>query len=297
MPDPRPQQHRRKRRPLPNQAPGQDETGTRAYSGTHITQSGRTRYTYDAQGRLIARTTITLSGKTLTWTFRWNAEDRLTQVITPERAVWRYCYDALGRRITRERLSHDGSPEETYTYTWDGAQLAEQDDGHTTLTWDYTGLLPLAQREAKRGDSQEEVDRRFFAIVTDLSGAPTALVSPEGSIAWRARTTAWGATQWNRNATAYTPLRYPGQAFDAETGLHYNFNRYYDPATGRYISPDPLGLAPAPNHYSYAPNPFTLWDPLGLAGCTADRWPSQASVVARGAGRYRLGRQDPEETS
>ncbi|MGW2587295.1 hypothetical protein ACWCYZ_39505 [Streptomyces virginiae] len=93
---------------LPNQAPGQDETGTSGYSGTRITRSGRTSYAYDAQGRLIARTTTTLSGKILTWTFSWNAEDRLTQVITPEHAVWRYCYDALGRRITRERLGHDG---------------------------------------------------------------------------------------------------------------------------------------------------------------------------------------------
>ncbi|MGW2517570.1 RHS repeat-associated core domain-containing protein [Streptomyces sp. NPDC001617] len=59
------------------------------------------------------------------------------------------------------------------------------------------------------------------------------------------------------------PLRYPGQYVDAETGLHYN-NRYYDPDLGRYTTPDPLGLAPAVNHYTYVPNPFTL------AGCTAD---------------------------
>ncbi|MDQ0946052.1 RHS repeat-associated protein [Streptomyces sp. V1I1] len=82
--------------------------------------------------------------------------------------------------------------------------------------------------------------------------------------------TAWGITQWNRDSTAYTPLRYPGQYFDPETGLHYNVNRYYDPDLGRYITPDPLGLAPAINHYAYVPNPFTLADPLGLAGCDAD---------------------------
>ncbi|MEU1465049.1 RHS repeat-associated core domain-containing protein [Streptomyces sp. NPDC005727] len=58
--------------------------------------------------------------------------------------------------------------------------------------------------------------------------------------------------------------------FDFETGLHYNVNRYYDPHLGRYLSPDPPGLAPAANHYAYVPNLFTLIDPLGLAGCTAD---------------------------
>ncbi|MFJ3637827.1 RHS repeat-associated core domain-containing protein [Streptomyces sp. NPDC090112] len=177
-------------------------------------------------------------------------------------------------------------PTQTYTYTWDGPQLAEQADGHTTLTWDYTGLFPLAQRETKKRVDQEDVDRRFFAIVADLSGAPTALISPDGSIAWRARSTVWGATQWNRDATAYTPLRHPGQSFDPETGLHYNFNRYYDPATGRYISPDPLGLAPAINHYTYVANPFTLWDPLGLAGCSADpTWGGRVRFVRDEHGR------------
>nr|WP_276311269.1 RHS repeat-associated core domain-containing protein [Streptomyces scopuliridis] len=137
-------------------------------------------------------------------------------------------------------------------------------------TRDYAGLRPLAQREFKTDRAQEKIDRRFFAIVTDLSGSPSELVAGDGSLAWRARSTAWGATQWNRDSTAYTPLRYPGQYFDPETGLHYNVNRYYDPDLGRYITPDPLGLAPAVNHYAYVPNPFTLADPLGLAGCEAD---------------------------
>ncbi|MFD3565934.1 RHS repeat-associated core domain-containing protein [Streptomyces sp. NPDC058667] len=95
-------------------------------------------------------------------------------------------------------------------------------------------------------------------------------MTPHGHVAWQARSTAWGATQWNRTAAAYTPLRQPGQYFDPETGLHYNVNRYYDPDLGRYLSPDPLGLAPAINHYAYVANPFTLSDPLGLAGCESD---------------------------
>ncbi|WP_031479179.1 RHS repeat-associated core domain-containing protein [Streptomyces bicolor] len=256
---------------VPAEAPGQDTTGERHYTGSRVAQAGRTRYRYDAQGRLVERRTTTLSGKTLIWAFTWDAEDRLTQVQAPGNTSWRYLYDALGRRIAKQRLSAEGHVAEATTYCWDGAQLAEQHSNGVTLVWDYLGLLPLAQREVKSlSASQEEIDRRFFAIVSDLTGTPSELIAPDGTIAWRGRSTAWGATQSHRAATAYTPLRYPGQYFDPETGLHYNFNRYYDPDLGRYTTPDPLGLAPAVNHYAYVPNPFILADPLGLAGCEND---------------------------
>ena len=271
---------------LPPRAPGQDSTGERTYSGSRVTQAGRTRYEYDAQGRLTQRRVTTLSGKSLTWTFTWDAEDRLTHVHGPGEAAWRYFYDALGRRTAKHRLSADGRIEEVTTYCWDGGQLAEQHGNGVTLVWDYTGLHPLAQREFKADHTQKEIDRRFFAIATDLTGAPSDLIAPDGTFAWHGRSTAWGATQSHRAATAYTPLRYPGQYFDPETGLHYNFNRYYDPELGRYITPDPLGLAPAANHYTYVPNPFTLADPLGLAGCEADpTWGGRVRFVRDEHGR------------
>ncbi|AXY34664.1 RHS repeat-associated core domain-containing protein [Yersinia pseudotuberculosis] len=62
------------------------------------------------------------------------------------------------------------------------------------------------------------------------------------------------------------PLRYAGQYLDDETGLHYTTYRYYAPEVGRFITPDPIGLAGGLNLYQYAPNPLGWIDPLGLAG-------------------------------
>ncbi|MFI8293958.1 putative T7SS-secreted protein [Streptomyces sp. NPDC085614] len=237
--------------------PSHSATGTRAYQGTRITHADAVRYEHDGQGRIVLRQKTRLSRKPDTWRYEWDAEDRLTAVTTPDGTVWRYAYDPLGRRISKQ------SPLETVHFTWDGATLCEQTTENITLSWDYAGVRPLAQTE-RRTDTDDE---RFFAVVTDLIGTPTELVDELGALAWRARTTLWGTTTWTRDATAYTPLRFPGQYFDRESELHYNFFRYYDPESARYLTPDPLGLTPADNPVTYVHNPHTWSDPLGLGPC------------------------------
>ncbi|HHQ4309018.1 TPA: RHS repeat-associated core domain-containing protein [Serratia fonticola] len=70
------------------------------------------------------------------------------------------------------------------------------------------------------------------------------------------------------------PLRFQGQYFDAESGLHYNRYRYYSPETARFITPDPIGLTGGLNQTQYVPNPTGWVDPLGLTsvkrGCPPD---------------------------
>ncbi|WP_255953101.1 putative T7SS-secreted protein [Streptomyces odontomachi] len=292
----------------PDRHPGHEATGERTYEGTRITRAGRVRYAHDALGRITLRQRTRLSRRPDTWRYEWDPEDRLIAVVTPDGTRWRYTYDALGRRTGKQRLAADGETVvERTDFTWDGSTLCEQTTTSeavpqaVTLTWDHRGLTPLAQTEriaravrptpdgtlpAPRPASglsllaededdpiapveDDETASRFFAIVTDLIGTPTELVADDGTVAWHTRATLWGTTTWNRTATAYTPLRFPGQYYDPETGLHYNHFRTYDPETGRYLSADPLGLAPAPNPTLYVGNPHRWADPLGLTatGC------------------------------
>uniref|UniRef100_A0AAU2A7Y6 DUF6531 domain-containing protein n=1 Tax=Streptomyces sp. NBC_00093 TaxID=2975649 RepID=A0AAU2A7Y6_9ACTN len=250
----------------------------RTHDGTLVRRAGHITYVHDAQGRLVRQSRRLLSGGAREWTYTWDAEDRLTQVTTPDGRRWAYVYDGLGRRVAKRLLSDDGSRviEET-VFTWDGSHLAEQSDGTgggATKSWEWapgTNRALLQLDESHTALDEDEVDRRFYAIVTDLVGTPTELVDEEGRVAWRARTTLWGTPFGGGTNDADSlvdcPLRFPGQYHDAETGLHYNFRRYYDPENARYISPDPLGLAPAPNHHAYVVNPLRFTDPLGLVSC------------------------------
>ncbi|MFJ9863701.1 putative T7SS-secreted protein [Streptomyces sp. NPDC101165] len=262
----------------PANHPGQEAVGPRTYTGTRITRAGNVRYEHDALGRITLRQKTRLSRKPDTWCYEWDAEDRLTSVTTPNGTRWRYTYDPLGRRTAKLRLAADGETVvERVDFAWDGTTLCEQTTrspdlpNPVTLTWDHQGLRPLAQTEriTAADAPQDEIDSRFFAIVTDLLGTPSELIDEHGDIAWRTRSALWGTTAWAANSTAYTPLRFPGQYYDPETGLHYNYFRHYDPESAQFLSPDPLGLAPAPNPTTYVVNPHAWADPLGLAptGC------------------------------
>uniref|UniRef100_UPI00069C7E93 DUF6531 domain-containing protein n=1 Tax=Streptomyces avicenniae TaxID=500153 RepID=UPI00069C7E93 len=264
--------------------PGVEAQGDRTYRGTGLRRAGSVHHEYDKAGRVTLRRRTRLSRKPDVWRYAWDAEDRLVAVTTPDGTVWRYLYDPFGRRTAKQRLAADGVgvAEET-VFTWDGTTLVEQTTSGgglpcpVSLTWEHDGLAPLTQTERRAGAAdqadradradradQADIDARFFAIVTDLVGTPTELVDTAGRIVWQGHRTLWGLTAWPPDSAAHTPLRFPGQYHDAESGLHYNYHRYYDPQTARYLSQDPLGLDPAPNPRTYVRNPLEQTDPLGL---------------------------------
>ncbi|MGZ2747564.1 RHS repeat-associated core domain-containing protein [Burkholderia stagnalis] len=115
---------------------------------------------------------------------------------------------------------------------------------------------------------------------SDPNGAPGRVTDVLGRIVWEQRYTAWGGPAETESPHAFDqPLRFQGQYFDEESGLHYNRHRYYDPASGSFISPDPIGLAGGINVYQYAPNPLEWIDPLGLA-----KKPPSTHALRDGAG-------------
>jgi RHS repeat-associated protein len=261
---------------------GSQVAGPREITGTLVTRAGNVRYRHDRQGRVVQRHVVRLSRKPAVWQYQWDAESRLTAVTTPDHVVWRYRYDPFGRRIAKQRVGPGGETLEQTDFTWDGPVLAEQSlaepagRGGQVVTWNYRpgSFTPLTQAEhTSAGDlaeaPQDQIDQRFYAIITDLIGTPAELAAPDGTLAGHQQHTLWGTTAWTGGAQ--TPLRFPGQYADAETGLHYNQHRYYDPAAGVYLTPDPLGLAAAPNPHSYVANPQILADPLGLAPYVADQ--------------------------
>ncbi len=156
------------------------------------------------------------------------------------------------------------------TFVWDGNRLLSETRGGRSHLWIYEddSFASLAQISLRKGYTEHDAEVYWYH--NDVSGMPRELTGVGGEITWWAEYRAWGNTlrvehiATRTGEPVYQPLRYQGQYFDAETGLHYNRFRYYDPDAGRFISQDPIGLAGGINLYQYAPNPLSWIDPFGL---------------------------------
>ncbi|MFZ4169057.1 RHS repeat-associated core domain-containing protein [Enterobacter ludwigii] len=251
-----------------------------------VIRRGDTLCRYDECGRLIVKRRERDGFRPEETHFSWDANDRLIRVLRPDGARWRYRYDAFGRRVSKTREGNVDSARSLLQvdYRWDGDQLvgAQQwlADGSAAraVQWVYEprSFRPLAQVE-KRGETTW-----LHYIVTDLTGTARELCSEEGEVHWRGEQGLWGRYKESKkpvlkdlypgdaaNEEVNCDLRYPGQLYDAESGLYYNRYRYYDPELGQYLSPDPIGLAGGIRPQGYVHNPVEWIDPLGLAGCNA----------------------------
>nr|WP_264080340.1 RHS repeat-associated core domain-containing protein [Taylorella equigenitalis] len=117
------------------------------------------------------------------------------------------------------------------------------------------------------GGGSKGVAPAVYHYVNDQIGTPQILMNADQEVVWEAQSKAWGDTVISAPVSddgVINNHRFQGQYFDAESELHYNTFRYYDPEIGRFISLDPIGLWGGLNNYQYAPNPVEWVDPWGL---------------------------------
>ncbi|MCH5501586.1 RHS repeat-associated core domain-containing protein, partial [Pseudomonas syringae] len=170
-------------------------------------------------------------------------------------SVVSYKYDAFGRRIEKTVDGH------TTEFLWQGERLIAEsaDNRYRTYIYEPGTFRPLAML-----DGEGPLKATPFYYQLDHLGTPQELTDYSGEIMWSAKYRAYGNLATLDIAEIDNPLRFQGQYFDAETGLHYNRHRYYNPGTGRFLTPDPIKLAGGLNNYQYVPNPTGWVDPLGL---------------------------------
>jgi len=259
--------------------------------GDRLLMQGDRHYRYDAAGNRIEERRGT--GGRLVTRYEYDDAQRLVAAHTPKGRT-RYRYDALGRRIGK------ATPEGETLFVWDGAVLLGElaGDGDAFSRWyvyEPASYRPLAcvQRSARTsrarvaaaaGEPAAPARSAVYHYHLDHLGTPREMTDADGRIVWSGRYRAWGALALADVDEIDNPLRLQGQYEDAETGLHYNFQRYYDPRSGRFVTQDPIGLMGGDNVYAWASEPVDWIDPLGLNPALL----SQLGDDANSVGVYRF---------
>lgn len=207
-------------------------------------------YTYNANGH-----TETQTKNGVVTEYIYNHEERLIAVKRDGNTVADYAYNPHGQRVKKSAsgittwyfYNENGLAAE---YSSSG-QLLKEYHFHPQKTWMTD---PLFQRT---------IAGELYYYHNDHLGTPQQMVDATGNIVWSAQYAAFGKTHVIVNIVENN-LRFPGQYFDEETGLHQNYFRDYDIENGRYLQQDPLGIASSINYYAYAyQNPLSFTDPTG----------------------------------
>lgn len=218
----------------------------------------QTNLTYTPNGQL---STEENANKKLSYSY--NAAERLSKVSNDAGELARYEYDPFGRRISKTV-----NGETTYYIYSSEGLIAELDqNGRMRIAYGWQpdsdwGTSPLWQ--ANLSDGQTLKNASYHYLITDHLGTPQLAVNNAGEQSWKVSSDAFGNTKLDAGNQITMNLRFPGQYYDAETGLSYNYFRDYDSKTGRYVQSDPIGLTGGINTYSYgSANPLVYIDPTG----------------------------------
>lgn len=244
-----------------------DGTGSKTYTTNTnrlLTENGQS-FTLDATGNITQARGLT---------FVWNQRaGQLKTVSQGSTLLATYFYDYQGRRSRKVTTASAPQGAGTVIYTYDlYDRLKSELDGagHPQRTYIWRDDVPVSI--IVHGTPEVA----WYLEVGHLN-TPIAARDQGGKVVWACDSDAFGSTLPNEDPDGDTRnttinLRFPGHYFDQESGLHYNWHRYYDPKLGRYLSPDPIGLGGGGNLYSYVRgNPISRVDPLGLSDVTFDR--------------------------
>jgi len=252
----------------------------RKYKNSQLQQDQIYYYHYDVEGNLIFKEHIkdvgyrpVFSGSELRdlginpkstgkgFLYTWNANGSLRSVTDLKGVIYRFRYDAFGRRLEKRRMAS------TFRFVWDGNVLLHEtfkkDNSENTelTTWVFEGFVPTAKL----------VNGKAYSIISDHLGTPILAVDSEGNEVWNRQLDIYGRVKREIKASSlgddvrpFIPFLYQGQYYDFETKLAYNRFRYYSPETGAYISQDPIGLMGGDNLYSYVHEPNSFVDIIGL---------------------------------
>ena len=213
---------------------------------------------YDAQGRL---SKVKIGGNVV-GEYRYNALGQRTHKIT-ELSVVTFLYGPDGQLLGQTRYNSAGTKLISQYYLW----LDSMPIGGLTLHFNPNGSV---------------AGSTAFYLHADHLNTPRLATNQNGQEVWRWKSDAFGdgfAISQSNSGLDEINLRFPGQYYDSESGLHYNYFRDYDPQTGRYVESDPIGLNGGLNTFGYVEgNPVNLSDPLGLA--PGDMFASEAEARA-----------------
>ncbi len=215
--------------------------------------------TYDLAGN------ITDNGQGLT--FEYNNAGRLKRVYDNAVLVATYTYNAFGQRTRKV------TPSETTVYHYDlDGQLIEETlgDGMPQTTYTWRDNKPTSVIFKAGTPSNSSAQDKVVYLHNDHLNTPRSATNDTQTIVWSWESDAFGTAFSNTDPDGdgndvFVNLRFAGQYFDLESGLHYNWNRYYDPNSGRYTTSDPIGLQGGQNTFIYVSNsPLNFLDPTGL---------------------------------
>ncbi|MDU4439039.1 MAG: RHS repeat-associated core domain-containing protein, partial [Neisseria sp.] len=244
--------------------------GRAAITDNRLKTYNGTTYYYDDLGNLIHRELA--DGEVQNYFYDLHDQLVKAEIFKKDgtKETWTYSYDALGRRIGKGRLKNgevSGSLEDATRFVWDGSHLLQEQNSDGRYTYIYTdpdSYEPLAQvRDWTTEDGENRQQTNYFHC--DQIGIPREMTDKDGNLLWFGNYTGWGRLKEETRVTdsAYQPFRLQNQYADRETGLHYNFFRYYEPDAGRFVNQDPIGLMGGVNFYQFAPNTQSWIDPSG----------------------------------